>query len=161
MLFHRLSRVLVASAFSEPDGSWTISDLPIGDIFNVQAIDWADQYDDLIKSRVETGDEVNLNFSYPAVFVEPGSLRIGGDSPNGLVLVDGEPASRIIDVFTRDTVNEAPELVHVKRTTSAIDGTYAITGLSARTEGYDVCLRGIIANGERDVWLAGVHPGSP
>lgn len=91
--------------------------------------------------------------------VPSGALRIGGDSPFGLVLAGGVPASRVVDVFTRDTVNDPPILLHVLRTTSAGDGTYNLAGLAARTQGYDICLRGVISSGERDVWVPGVHPG--
>lgn len=82
-----------------------------------------------------------------------GSLRIGGDSPDGLVLVGTAPAARTVDLFDRATC------AHVARTTSAGDGTYAFTGLSARPDGYDVCIRGEIGSGERDVWIPGVQPG--
>jgi hypothetical protein len=88
-----------------------------------------------------------------------GPLRIGGDSPDGLVLLDGVPVQRIVDVFTRDTVNNPPVLLHVKRVMSNPDGTYNLSGLFARAEGYDVCIRGIVANGERDVWFPGIQPG--
>lgn len=82
-----------------------------------------------------------------------GTLRIGGDSPDGLVLVGTAPAARVVDLFDRET------RVFVATTTSASDGTYAFSGLSARTHGYDVVIRGVIASNERDVIVPGVHPG--
>lgn len=87
------------------------------------------------------------------VVLPSGALRIGGDSPSGLVLVGTAPAARIVDLFDRETC------AHVARTTSAGDGTYPLSGLSARTQGYDVVIRGVIASGERDVIVPGVHPG--
>lgn len=87
------------------------------------------------------------------VVIPSGALRIGGDSPSGLVLVGAAPAARVVDLFDRETK------AHVSTTTSAGDGTYAFTGLSARTEGYDVVIRGVIASGERDVIVPGVQPG--
>lgn len=83
----------------------------------------------------------------------PGSLRIGGDSPDGLVLVGTAPAARVVRLFDRATG------VLVAETTSAGDGTYAFAGLSARTDGYDVVIRGVIASGERDDIIPGVQPG--
>jgi hypothetical protein len=47
--------------------------------------------------------------------------------------------------------------VLVAETTSGGDGTYAFTGLSARTEGYDVQIMG--STGERDVIVPRVQPG--
>jgi len=91
--------------------------------------------------------------------VPSGALRIGGDSPDGLVLVGAAPAARIVDCFTRDTVNDPPIVTHVARTTSDGSGVYSFTGLAARTEGYDIVIRGVIASGERDVIVPGVHPG--
>lgn len=85
-------------------------------------------------------------------FFPQGTLRIGGDSPSGLVLVGMSPASRVVDLFDRETK------VLVASTTSDFDGTYAFTGLAARTEGYDVVIRGTILSGERDVIIPGVHP---
>lgn len=82
-----------------------------------------------------------------------GSLRIGGDSPSGLVLVGAAPAARVVDLFDREL------RLWVATTTSASDGTYAFAGLSARTQGYDIVVRGVIASGERDVIVPGVQPG--
>lgn len=82
-----------------------------------------------------------------------GALRIGGDAPDGLVLVGAAPAARTVDLFDREL------RLWVATTTSAGDGTYGFAGLSARTEGYDVCIRGVIASGERDAWIPGMHPG--
>jgi hypothetical protein len=81
-----------------------------------------------------------------------GALRIAGDSPSGLVLVGMAPASRTVDIFDRETK------VLVATTVSAGDGTYEFTNLSSRTEGYDVIIRGVILDGERDVIIPGVHP---
>lgn len=121
----------------------------------------ADLYASCLKANAPTQHVRNFReISQSLVPTVPsGGLRIGGDSPDGLVLVDEVPSARIVDVFTRDTVNDPPVLLHVFRTTSAGDGTYDLTGLAARTEGYDVCIRGVIASGERDVWIPGVHPG--
>jgi hypothetical protein len=85
-------------------------------------------------------------------YVPPGELRVAGDSPTGLVLVGMAPASRVVDVFDREFK------VLVASTTSAGDGTYEFTNLSARTQGYDVIIRGVIASNERDVIIPGVHP---
>lgn len=93
------------------------------------------------------------------VVIPSGSLRIGGDSPNGLVLVGDAPASRIVDCFTRDMLSDPPVLVHVARTISSGSGTYAFLNLSARAQGYDCIIRGDIGSGERDVIISGVHPG--
>lgn len=82
-----------------------------------------------------------------------GSLRIGGDSPNGLVLSGGAPAARKVRLYDMET----GELV--AETISASDGTYSFSGLSARTEGYCVWIVG--AAGERGYLIPGVHPGSP
>lgn len=82
-----------------------------------------------------------------------GALRIGGDSPNGLVLVGGAPAARVVDLFDRQT------RLFVNTTTSSGAGTYAFAGLSARSQGYDVIIRGVIGSGELDVIVPGVHPG--
>lgn len=87
------------------------------------------------------------------VVLPAGSLRIGGDSPDGLVLVGAAPAARTVDLFDRET------RAFVATTTSAGDGTYAFTGLGARAEGYDVVIRGVIASSERDDIIPGVHPG--
>lgn len=82
-----------------------------------------------------------------------GALRIGGDSPNGLVLSGGAPAARKVRLYDMET----GELV--AETISASDGTYSFSGLSARTEGYCVWIVG--AAGERGYLIPGVHPGSP
>jgi len=85
-------------------------------------------------------------------FVLPdGSLRIGGDAPDGLVLAGVVPASRTVRVYDRETGGLVAE------TTSAGDGTYAFTGLSARAEGYDVQIMGNA--GERDLIVSRVQPG--
>lgn len=88
-----------------------------------------------------------------AVTIPAGALRIGGDSPSGLVLVGGAPAARVVDLFDRAT------RTFVATTTSSGAGTYAFTGLSAQTDGYDVVIRGVISSGELDVIIPGVHPG--
>jgi len=87
------------------------------------------------------------------VTLPSGALRIGGDSPDGLVLVGTAPAARVVRLFDRATG------VLVAETTSGGDGTYSFTALSARTDGYDVVIRGVIASGERDVIVPGVQPG--
>lgn len=83
-----------------------------------------------------------------------GTLRIGGDSPDGLVLSGGAPAVRTVRLYDMET----GELV--AETISAADGTYAFTGLSARPQGYDIIIRGNIGAGERDIIVPGVHPGA-
>lgn len=88
-----------------------------------------------------------------AVLLPPGSLRIGGDSPDGLVLAGGAPAARTVRLYDMETG------VMVAETTSAGDGTYAFTDLSARTEGYAVWIMGDA--GERGVIIPGLHPGTP
>jgi len=82
-----------------------------------------------------------------------GALRIGGDSPSGLVLVGGAPAARVVDLFDRAT------RTFIATTTSSGAGTYAFTDLAAQTDGYDVIIRGVISSGELDVIIPGVHPG--
>lgn len=89
----------------------------------------------------------NLQVVFPS-----GSLRIGGDSPDGLVLSGNAPAARTVRLYDMET----GELVD--ETTSAGDGTYAFTGLSARTEGYGVWIVGNA--GERGVIIPGVDPGA-
>lgn len=89
------------------------------------------------------------------VVIPSGALRIGGDAPNGLVLVGAAPAARTVDLFDRETK------VHVATTVSSVLGTYAFPSLSARTEGYDVIIRGNLASGELDIIIPGVHPGTP
>lgn len=87
------------------------------------------------------------------VVLPSGSLRIGGDSPNGLVLSGGAPAARTVRLYDMKT----GELV--AETISAADGTYSFSGLSARPDGYGVWIVG--AAGERGVINPGVNPGSP
>lgn len=82
-----------------------------------------------------------------------GALRIGGDSPSGLVLSGGAPAARTVRLYDMETG------ALVAETTSAGDGTYAFGGLSARTNGYGVWIIG--AAGERGAIIAGVAAGSP
>lgn len=82
-----------------------------------------------------------------------GALRIGGDSPNGLVLAGGAPAARVVDLLDRELK------FLVATTTSSGAGTYAFTSLIARSEGYDAIIRGDIGSGERDVIIPGIHPG--
>lgn len=88
----------------------------------------------------------------PRPFVLPtGSLRIGGDSPSGLVLAGGVPAARVVRLLDM----ASGELI--AQTTSAGDGTYAFSGLSARTDGYATWIVG--ATGERGVINPAVMPG--
>jgi len=98
-----------------------------------------------------------LRFAHPIVLTYPGfeagRLRLAGDSPDGLVLVGAAPAARTVDVFDRAT------RAWVGTTVSSGAGTYEISNLAARTEGYDVIIRGVIGSGERDVIVPGVHPG--
>lgn len=94
---------------------------------------------------------MNILATYPGS--EPGRLRMAGDSPGGLVLVGGAPAARTVDVFDRAT------RAWVGTTVSSGAGTYEFTNLAARSEGYDVVIRGVISSGEMDVIVPGVHPG--
>lgn len=87
------------------------------------------------------------------IVLPTGALRIGGDSPNGLVLSGGAPVARTVRLYDMETG------ALVAETTSASDGTYAFAGLSARPEGYAVWIMG--AAGERGVIIPGLHPGSP
>jgi hypothetical protein len=91
-------------------------------------------------------------FSAAGFVLPTGALRIGGDSPNGLVLVGSAPAARPVWLLDMATG------VLVATTTSGSDGTYAFTGLSARTDGYLVWIRGATA-GEKGYFIPGVHPG--
>lgn len=87
-----------------------------------------------------------------AAFTLPGgSLRIGGDSPDGLVLAAGSPAARVVRLLDM----ESGELI--AETTSEGDGTYAFSGLSARTDGYCIWIVG--NSGERGVINPSVMPG--
>lgn len=86
-------------------------------------------------------------------FLPAGALRIGGDSPNGLVLSGGAPASRTVRLLDMETG------ALIAETTSNGSGIYSFTGLSARTDGYAVWIVG--AAGERGIIIPGVHPGSP
>lgn len=91
--------------------------------------------------------------------IPAGTLRIGGDSPSGLVLAGGAPAARIVDLFAREVLdNNKVAVVHVARTVSDSSGQYSFTNLATRPQGYDVIIRGIVANGERDVIIPGVNP---
>lgn len=92
-------------------------------------------------------------FDVRAAELPAGSLRIGGDAPSGLVLVGTAPAARTVRLFDRELG------LLVATTISASDGTYSFAGLVARTDGYDVVIRGVIASGERDVIVPGVQPG--
>lgn len=91
-------------------------------------------------------------FEQGTPFVLPsGTLRIGGDSPDGLVLVDNSPASRVVRLYDMET----GELV--SQTYSAGDGTYALSGLVSRTQGYAVWIVGGI--GENGLIIQDVDPG--
>lgn len=80
------------------------------------------------------------------------AIPTGSLSLSGVVTVGSTPSARIVNAYDRETD------VFVATTTSAGDGTYTIPGLAARTDGYNVQLRGVVASGERDVWVPGVHP---
>lgn len=82
-----------------------------------------------------------------------GSLRIGGDSPDGLVLSGGAPAARTVRLLDMAT----GELI--AQTVSSGAGVYSFTGLSDRSAGYAAWIVG--ATGERDIIIPGLHPGSP
>lgn len=110
-----------------------------------------DSVGSLVAMPVATTKRVLL--SSATTVLPSGTLRIGGDSPGGLVLVGTAPAARVVRLFDRETG------VLVAETTSASDGTYSFTGLSARTQGYDVVIQGVIASNERDVIIPGVQPG--
>lgn len=93
---------------------------------------------------------------FPPVFgvtvpevIPSGSMRIGGDVPNGIVLHGVAPVSRTIDLFDTDTN------VHVARTTSSpLDGTYEFANIADRN--YFVICRGL--PGERDQIWSNVSP---
>lgn len=105
-----------------------------------------------IPSPTEYALRVYLNIREQVVFPS-GSLRIGGDSPDGLVLSGGAPAARkvrLLDMKTGFLVAE---------TTSNSSGVYAFTGLSDSDLGYAVWIVG--ASGERGVIIPDMHPGSP
>lgn len=87
------------------------------------------------------------------IFLPEGALRIGGDSPNGLVLSGGAPASRTVRLLDMETG------ALIAETTSNGSGIYSFTGLSARTDGYAVWIVG--AAGERGIIIPGMHPSSP
>lgn len=92
--------------------------------------------------------------AFPLPFaLPPGSLRIGGDSPDGLVLSGGAPAARTVRLLDMETGQLVAETV------SSGAGTYAFSGLSDRTEGYAVWIVG--DTGEAGLILPGIHPGSP
>lgn len=86
--------------------------------------------------------------------------RIAGDSPGGLVLANGAPAARVVDLFDRELKTL------VATTTSNGSGEYEFLEQMVRdedtacngSEGYDVILRGVIASGERDVIIPGIQP---
>lgn len=83
----------------------------------------------------------------------PGNLRIGGDSPSGLVLSGGAPAQRTVRLFDMATGQIVAE------TTSLADGTYSFTGLSYRPSGYAVWIVG--STGEKGEIITGIYPGTP
>lgn len=89
----------------------------------------------------------------PRLVLPSGSLRIGGDSPDGLVLSGGAPAARTVRLYDMET----GELV--AETASNGAGVYAFGGLSDRAEGYAIWIVG--AAGERGHIIPGLHPGSP
>lgn len=105
----------------------------------------------LVAMPVATTKRVRL--ASTTTVLPSGTLRIGGDSPNGLVLSGGAPAARTVRLYDMETG------VLVAETTSASDGTYTFTGLSARPEGYCVWIMG--AAGERGHIIPWLHPGSP
>lgn len=77
-----------------------------------------------------------------------GSGYIAGETPDGLVMFNGSPAVRTLDLFDRET------RIAVASTTSASDGTYRFNGVSV-TRVFDVRARGIDAN-ENDLIAARV-----
>lgn len=95
---------------------------------------------------------VRQAFSLPIV-LPPGALRIGGDSPSGLVLSGGAPAARTVRLLDMETG------ALIAETVSGGAGTYAFSGLSDRTAGYAVWIVGDA--GEAGLILPGIHPGSP
>jgi hypothetical protein len=82
-----------------------------------------------------------------------GDLRIGGDSPNGLVLSGGAPAARTVRLLDMETG------ALIAETTSNGSGVYAFTDLSDRDDGYAVWIVG--DSGENGYIIQGVHPGTP
>jgi hypothetical protein len=98
----------------------------------------------------------NFNVTEGYGSIEPpipaGTLRIGGDTPTGVVTLSGLPVARTVDIFDRDTN------IHISRTTSsAIDGTFNFSNLSTRA--YDIIIRG--EAGERDAVIPNVLPVVP
>lgn len=110
-----------------------------------------DSVGSLVAMPVATAKRVRL--ASATTVLPSGTLRIGGDSPNGLVLSGGAPVARTVRLYDMEIG------VLVAETTSASDGTYTFTGLSARPEGYCVWIVG--AAGERGVVIPGVAAGSP
>lgn len=88
----------------------------------------------------------NLQVVFPS-----GALRIGGDSPSGLVTLNGAPVARTVRLYDMET----GELV--AETTSAGDGTYSFPQLAARTDGYGIWIVGNA--GERGVIIPAIAPG--
>lgn len=95
---------------------------------------------------------VRQSFALPLV-LPPGTLRIGGDSPSGLVLSGGAPAARTVRLLDMETG------ALIAETVSSGAGTYVFSGLSDRAEGYAVWIVG--DTGEAGLILPGIHPGSP
>ena len=50
---HRLTRTLMATTFSKPDGTYRVGDLDPNDEFDVIARDYTGTYNDVIVSRVK------------------------------------------------------------------------------------------------------------
>lgn len=91
-------------------------------------------------------------YDEPIAFILPtGSLRIGGDSPNGLVLVNSAPAARVIRLLDMKTGQL------IRETISANDGTYSFGEIGTRPDGYAVWFVGNV--GERGLIFPGVNPG--
>lgn len=87
------------------------------------------------------------------VVLPTGALRIGGDSPDGLVLSGNAPVARTVRLYDQASGHLVAE------TTSAGDGTYAFTGLSARDDGYAVWIVG--DSDEQGIIIPGVQAGTP
>lgn len=89
------------------------------------------------------------------VYQEQNKLVLPGGflSLSGTVYSNGAEAfPRIVRLYDRET----GELI--SETSSGAGGTYIFTNLTARSEGYNVVMEGIIGSGERDVIIPGVNP---
>lgn len=80
------------------------------------------------------------------------TLPTGPLSLSGVVRANGVAVSRTVRLYDRLT----GELI--SETVSAGDGSYSFGGLPTRASGFNVEMMGVIASGERDDIIPGVHP---